>query len=108
MTKACQRCGKSAMVGINSSHKHSGAWAMRAPDSRKVWKPNLQTLRVKTPTGWRKMTFCIKCYRIVKATQDYRKIAKVDRSQLTEDKKTETVDRSSLTVDRKEQTLATA
>ena len=80
--KICARCGKGSTTGIDSSHKHSGAWAMRAPDSKKVWQVNLQPLRVRTEKGWMRVQLCIKCLRIVKATQNYSKQPKFEKAEV--------------------------
>lgn len=61
-------CGKTTKVGMDTTHKHGGQWAMRAPKSQKLWKPNLQVARVEVAgEGVRKLKFCIKCLRMVKS-----------------------------------------
>ncbi len=66
--RACVLCGKTTKVGMDTTHKHGGQWAMRAPKSQKLWKPNLQVAKVEIDgVGVRKMRFCIKCLRQVKS-----------------------------------------
>ena len=62
----CDRCGKGSLVGSNSAHKHGGAWAMRAPKSRKVWRPNLQRVRVVLNGKLGRYWLCTKCLKVVK------------------------------------------
>ncbi len=66
--RACTLCGKTTKVGMDTTHKHGGQWAMRAPKSQKLWKANLQVAKVEIAgMGVRKMKFCIKCLRQVKS-----------------------------------------
>ncbi len=66
--RACVLCGKTTKVGMDTTHKHGGQWAMRAPKSQKLWKPNLQVAKVEIEgVGVRKMRFCVKCLRQVKS-----------------------------------------
>ncbi len=66
--RACTLCGKTTRVGMDTTHKHGGQWAMRAPRTQKLWKPNLQVAKVEIEgLGVRKMKFCIKCLRLVKS-----------------------------------------
>lgn len=62
----CDRCGKGSLVGSNSAHKHGGAWAMRAPKSRKVWRPNLQRVRVVLNGKLGRYWLCTRCIKILK------------------------------------------
>lgn len=64
---ACENCKKSALVGIDSSHQYGGGWSMRAQRSRKVWKPNLHTLKIKKAGRTVTMRLCTKCTRKLKA-----------------------------------------
>ena len=58
MALVCERCGKGIMRGHAVSHAKNR--------SKRVFRPNLQTLRVKTDGQRRKMTLCTKCVRIVR------------------------------------------
>lgn len=68
---ACEKCHKSTAIGIDSSHNYGGGWSMRGPRSRKVWKPNLQTLRINQGGKMVKMRLCTKCIRKIKAVNPY-------------------------------------
>ena len=59
--KICEVCGKSPQFGQNIRHVHSGAWALRAPRTKRRWLPNLQTIRVPHGGATRKVTICTKC-----------------------------------------------
>lgn len=59
MVLQCERCGKGIMRGHNVSHAKNR--------TKRVFKPNLQTLRVLQKDGTRKKTtLCSKCVRIVR------------------------------------------
>jgi ribosomal protein L28 len=45
--RSCAISGKKTKVGVSGRHRHSGAWAMKAPSSKKVWYPNLHTTAIK-------------------------------------------------------------
>jgi len=62
MSKACEICGKKAMVGNNVSHAHN--------QTKRRFNPNLQKVRVNQQGQVRKMLVCTQCIRsgcIVKA-----------------------------------------
>ena len=59
MAGHCERCGKGIMHGHNVSHAKKR--------TSRLFKPNLQTLRVPDAGGIkRKMTLCASCVRIVR------------------------------------------
>jgi ribosomal protein L28 len=65
--KACDVCGKKSIIQKSGAHRYGGGWAMRATKKRKVWEPNLHSVKV-TYQGVRKtMRLCTKCLRRVKA-----------------------------------------
>ena len=65
--KACDVCGKKSVIQKSGAHRYGGGWAMRAAKKRKVWEPNLHSVKV-TYQGVRKtMRLCTKCLRRVKA-----------------------------------------
>jgi len=65
--KKCEICGKTTVVGIDSTHKHGGKWARRAKRMPKIWRPNLRKAKVKQPDGKvKQMTVCLKCYKRLK------------------------------------------
>ncbi len=53
MSKKCEICGKGPIVGNNVSHANN--------KTKRRWLPNLQSVRVKTENGSKKMRICTKC-----------------------------------------------
>lgn len=51
----CAICGKGVSFGIKVSHSHRR--------SNKMWKSNVQSVRVKTPQGNKRMSVCTSCLR---------------------------------------------
>jgi len=70
MSNTCEICGKGPQFGQNIRHVHSGAWALRAPRTKRRWLPNLQSVKtlVKgTPTRLRVCAKCLKAGKVVRA-----------------------------------------
>ena len=62
MSRVCSVCGKKRMLGHNVSHAHNV--------SRREFKPNLVTVRVKMDGGAKRVKICTRCLRsgkVVKA-----------------------------------------
>jgi len=57
----CAVCGKGALHGQNIRHRHSGAWATRAPRTKRVFMPNLQSVRTVINGTSQKLKVCTKC-----------------------------------------------
>jgi large subunit ribosomal protein L28 len=55
MAKVCEVCGKKPMTGCNVSHAHN--------KTKKVFKPNLQKIRVDQNGSARSMKVCTRCIR---------------------------------------------
>ncbi|MDZ7270846.1 MAG: 50S ribosomal protein L28 [candidate division KSB1 bacterium] len=55
MARRCEICGKGPSVGHNISHAHNV--------TLRRWLPNLQTVRVKTDGGAKRMRVCTRCLR---------------------------------------------
>jgi large subunit ribosomal protein L28 len=56
MAKVCEICGKGPVTGNNVSHAHN--------KTRRRWLPNLQKVRVATPSGSAKQVrVCTRCIR---------------------------------------------
>ncbi len=53
MSKKCEICGKGPIVGNNVSHANN--------KTKRRWLPNLQSVKVKTENGAKKMRVCTKC-----------------------------------------------
>jgi len=51
----CSVCGKKRMTGNNVSHANNR--------TKRIFKPNLQTVRAETDTGVRKIHVCTRCLR---------------------------------------------
>ena len=55
MSVMCEVCGKKPAVGNNVSHANNR--------TKRRWMPNLQSVRVQTPGGARRMRVCTRCLR---------------------------------------------
>ena len=55
MAKVCEVCGKKPMTGCNVSHAHN--------KTKKVFKPNLQKIKVDQNGSARSMKVCTRCIR---------------------------------------------
>lgn len=64
--RACEVCGKKAIIQKSGAHQYGGGWAMRAPKKRAVWLPNLHAVKVTYKGVRRTMRLCAKCLRRVK------------------------------------------
>ncbi|MCB8932842.1 MAG: hypothetical protein M9921_03420 [Fimbriimonadaceae bacterium] len=51
MARVCQVSGKKANNAKHIRHRHSGAWKFRAPKKNRLQLPNLQVVRIQTPSG---------------------------------------------------------
>ena len=67
--RQCEICGKGPQFGQNIRHVHSGAWALRAPRTKRRWMPNLQTARVANGGATKKITVCVKCLKAGKVAR---------------------------------------
>jgi large subunit ribosomal protein L28 len=70
MANVCAVCGKGPLFGQNIRHVHSGAWALRAPRTKRRWLPNLQTVHTMKngeKIRLRVCTRCIKAGKVVRA-----------------------------------------
>jgi large subunit ribosomal protein L28 len=69
MPNICSVCGKSAMSGQNIRHPHSGAWARRAPRTKREFKPNLQSVRTVVAGATKRVKVCTKCLKANKVVR---------------------------------------
>jgi large subunit ribosomal protein L28 len=53
MPMVCEVCGKKPVMGHNVSHAHN--------ITKRRFLPNLQSIRVQTPTGSKRMRVCTSC-----------------------------------------------
>jgi large subunit ribosomal protein L28 len=59
------------MSGQNIRHRHSGAWALRAPRTKREFKPNLQSVKTVvggTPSRVKVCAKCLKAGKVARAT----------------------------------------
>ena len=61
MAKSCTICGKEPMAGRNIRNQHSVGWRYRAPRTRRLFLPNLQTVRLQVNGEAKKASVCTKC-----------------------------------------------
>jgi ribosomal protein L28 len=64
MAFICDNCGKSAVMGVSRRHGRGVAgkrWRTRAPKTPRVFKPNLQAVKITMGTATKKMRLCTKC-----------------------------------------------
>ncbi len=64
----CAMCGKGAQIGHSIQHQASGRWRYRAPKSRRVWKANVQKVRVVVEGERRQLRVCTRCLRTLAKT----------------------------------------
>jgi len=69
MANTCSVCGKGAMSGQNIRHPHSGAWATRAPRTKRQFKPNLQSVKTALAGTTRRVKVCAKCLKAGKVAR---------------------------------------
>lgn len=72
MAYRCDRCGKGIVITSQQRHKRGVAgerWKYRAPRSKKILKPNLQTFRGILDGKKGKWRLCTRCLKIVKRKQ---------------------------------------
>jgi len=55
MARLCEICGKGPLRGNNVSHAHNV--------TKKVWYPNLQTVRAKVGASVKRIRVCTRCIR---------------------------------------------
>lgn len=70
MSRICEYCGKGPQFGNSIRHVHSGQWALRAPKTKKTWRPNLQSakvLKAGIATRVRVCTKCMKAGKVIRA-----------------------------------------
>jgi len=69
MATQCAVCGKGAQFGRNIRHIHSGSWALRAPRTQRIYKPNLQTVHTLVKGAPAKLKVCTKCIKAGKVSR---------------------------------------
>ena len=61
MAKVCAMCGKRPSTGCNVSNSQR--------HTKRRWLPNLQNVRVRTPSGTRRMRICTSCIKAGKVSK---------------------------------------
>jgi len=69
MAHVCDICGKGPQFGQNIRHVHSGAWALRAPRTKRRWLPNLQTVRAVQNGETKRLRVCTRCIKAGKVAR---------------------------------------
>lgn len=72
MAYRCDRCGKERLIGRQQRHKRGvagGKWKRRAPKTRKISLPNLQSFKGILNGKKGKWRLCTKCLKVVKKEQ---------------------------------------
>ncbi len=69
MASQCATCGKGPQYGQNIRHVHSGAWALRAPRTKRRWLPNLQSARIMVGGEKVHVKVCAKCLKAGKVAR---------------------------------------
>jgi len=57
------------MSGQNIRHPHSGAWALRAPRTKRQFKPNLQSVKTRVNGTTQRVKVCAKCLKAGKVAR---------------------------------------
>lgn len=69
MANVCDICGKGPQFGQNIRHVHSGAWALRAPRTKRRWLPNLQNVRAVQNGEVKRLRVCTRCIKAGKVVR---------------------------------------
>ena len=80
MANRCDNCNKGMIIGRQHTHHPGvagGRWKKRAPQTRKVFKPNLHMSRVLVNGVFKRMKLCVKCIRLLK------KVSKTVKEEVT-------------------------
>lgn len=62
------------MIQKSGAHQYGGGWAMRATKKRRVWEPNLHSVKVTYGGRRQTMRLCTKCLRRVKRAMVVKKM----------------------------------
>lgn len=65
----CVVCGKAPMSGQNIRNTHSIGWRYRAPRTKRVFKPNLVSVKTNENGTARRVKVCAKCLKANKVTR---------------------------------------
>lgn len=62
------------MAGRNIRHKHSGLWERKAPNTVRVFKPNIQTRKVLVSGVTARLALCAKCIKRIQFEPGWKNI----------------------------------
>lgn len=65
----CQVCGKGPSFGRSIQHKAGGGWAMRAPKTNRMFKPNIQKATLIIDGSPVQLKLCTRCLRTSQKTR---------------------------------------
>lgn len=88
MAYKCANCKKGKIIGRQHTH-HPGVagarWKKRAPQTLKVFKPNLHMTRVVVDGISKRMKLCTKCIRLLKgkSTMAIKKAKEIDSASVS-------------------------
>ncbi len=80
---ACEICNKGVVIGKDGTYRHGGGWARRAPKVKKIWKPNLRTIRIVVAGQTRRLKLCAKCLKKIKLVKKQPDFAKATTGKET-------------------------
>lgn len=83
MGMKCFSCGKGVVIGRQHTHHPGvagGRWKKRAPQTQKIFKPNLHWTKIKVGNLMKKVRLCTKCLRRVKAAMKVEKTPVVSQA----------------------------
>ncbi|MDE3077421.1 MAG: 50S ribosomal protein L28 [Chloroflexota bacterium] len=63
MSGKCDVCGKRPQFGQNIQHQHGGGWALRAPRTKRMWRPNIQRHTIQFNGQSVQINICTRCLR---------------------------------------------
>lgn len=66
---SCYHCGKSVLYGRQHTHHRGvagGRWKKRAPKTRRIFKPNLQPVKILVKGEVERVKLCSKCLKRIK------------------------------------------
>lgn len=65
----CYHCGKTILYGRSHTHHRGvagGRWKKRAPKTRRIFRPNLQTFKILEDGQVKRVKLCSKCLKRIK------------------------------------------
>ncbi|MCS7317555.1 MAG: 50S ribosomal protein L28 [Candidatus Dojkabacteria bacterium] len=71
MARVCEITGKKTRFGGNKKHRRGssgggGAWAYKAPNTNRKWKPNLRTLKVIVNGTPKRIKISMRAYKTIR------------------------------------------